>query len=149
MNGHRARLRRPLHLVGQRLEPHHVGAGPADAVQRAEDEGGPEAVRKEGHAEMGQHGRGDRGRVDLARLDAVRHRQQDRHGRGVRAEHDAGKPARLGVAEGPFREERRQQRRKGHGPDLSQGLRQAEDGDDESYPRAELHTSYDRIAVGA
>ena len=129
MAGHGARHHPGIDLVGQQLEAGHVGAGPAEAGQRAQGHGRPEAVGEQAEQEMAQHRAADAEQIDALGVDAVGQGDEHRHRDHVGGVEDRGDPAGLAVAERPAAHHLGQQRRPEIGADLHHDLRGADDGD--------------------
>ena len=95
--------------VCQRLQSGHIGTGEGDPLQATPQAGAPHAVGGNGEAHGRRDGERHADKVDAAGVPAVGQADQDRHGGDVAREVDAADPARLGVAESPFRLNCRQQ----------------------------------------
>ena len=125
----RARQQRAVDLVGEQLQPGHVGAGPTDAGERAGRECGPEAVGEGRKQRMPGDREGDTAEVDPLGVDAVGQRHEHRHRDDVRGIEDRGDPSGFAVGQRPARHHLRQQRGPEERADLDEDLRRANEGD--------------------
>ena len=115
------------HLVGQRLEARHVGAGEREAVEHPEQQRAPDALGEQRVAERGEAGHQRERDHHAPRVDAVGEGDQERHaGHVAGVGSTAADPAGLGVGEPPLGDEGRDQRLEGHRPGHRQDLGGAE-----------------------
>ena len=89
VEGHRARLAFLRQAVGEHLEARHVGAGEPCAGDHAPGQGGPESRRKECQPHQGRGGEHRAQNDDVAGIDPVGHRGEERDREDVAAEERA------------------------------------------------------------
>jgi hypothetical protein len=126
---------RPRHelgidLIGQEFQAGHIGAGPADPGQRTRAERRPESFGEQSEQQVADDGQADTEQIDLAWIEAVGGRDEDRHRDHVSAEKNRGDPAGLAPAQAPQLDHARQQRRPERCADLDEHLRKADNGDE-------------------
>ena len=132
------RLRRAFQRIGNRFQPRHVGARPANARQRPQDEGRPEAVGEKCKAKMREGRQACTEDVNPPRRQAVGQRDQHRHGGDVSGIENADQPAAFGLREVPACDVGRKQRGQCEGADLHQHLGRNDRPDEAPYSRREL-----------
>ena len=123
MPGHRSRLRGSLQVIREGFQTGHVGAGPSDTGEDAEQQPGPEPIGDEGEAKMRQRRQCGAEQVNPADRQSVGQRQKQRHRRHISREKDPDEPACIGRREMPAQHVGRQQRREREGAGLRQHLR--------------------------
>jgi len=121
--GDGARHHAGIDLVGQQLQPGHVGAGPTQAGEGSGGHRRPEAVGKQPEQEMADRRAADAEQIDALGVDAVGQGDEHRHRNHVGGVEDSRDPAGLAVAERPARDHLRQQRQPEISADLDEDLR--------------------------